>query len=413
MTDGYRIFVGIDWGTEQHAVWVTDVTGRLVGERRVEHTGAGLAELVEWVTRLAAGEPSAAAVALEMPRGPVVDAVLERGCHVYAINPKQLDRFRDRFSVAGAKDDARDAEVLSSALRTDGHAFRRLQVDDPLTIQLREFSRQDTELGDDLRRLTNRLRDHLVRTWPELLRLVPAADEPWLWTLLQRAPTPDDTRRLRPRQLQQLVRAHRIRRFTAEDLLTVLRTARVPLASGVREGVRVRILDLVAQLPVLARQRRAAERRLAELLDAMTGDPGSEGGREQTDVAILQSLPGIGTRIAATLLADAADALRKRDYHALRQLGGVAPVTKRSGKTCVVIRRYACDRRILRAFHVWARGCVQHDERCRAHYAQLRRTGHNHSRALRGVTDRMLAVLVAMLKNRTLYDAARRRQRVA
>jgi transposase len=413
MMETYQIFVGIDWGTEQHAVCVTDPMGRRMGERRFDHSGVALADLVQWITGFAGGEAAHVAVALETPRGPVVDALLERGCHVFALNPKQLARFRDRFSVAGAKDDARDAAVLSSALRTDRPVFRLLQVDAPITLQLREFSRQNTELGEDLRRLTNRLRDHLVRTWPEILRLVPAADEPWLWTLLKRAPTSLDARRLSSRQLEQLVRMHRIRRFTADDLRAVLHAPSVSLAPGLREGVRVRLLDLVEQLPVLARQRAAAERRLAQTLDTMTTGPDEESGREQTDAAILQSLPGIGTRIAATLLADAADALQRRDYHALRQLGGVAPVTKRSGKTCVVLRRHACDRRVLTALHLWARGCVQRDPRCRAHYARLRQAGHNDARALRGVTDRMLAVLVAMLKHRTMYDPAQRELRVA
>jgi len=44
---------------------------------------------------------------------------------VYGINPKQLDRFRDRFTVAGAKDDRRDAHLLGDSLHTDRHAFRR------------------------------------------------------------------------------------------------------------------------------------------------------------------------------------------------------------------------------------------------------------------------------------------------
>src|SRR5204863_9464647 len=47
-------------------------------------------------------------------------------------NPKQLDRFRDRFTVAGAKDDRRDAHVLADSLRTDRHAFRRLSNDEPV-----------------------------------------------------------------------------------------------------------------------------------------------------------------------------------------------------------------------------------------------------------------------------------------
>jgi len=51
------------------------------------------------------------AVAIEVPRGAIVELLVERGFQVFAINPKQLDRFRDRHTVAGAKDDRRDAFV--------------------------------------------------------------------------------------------------------------------------------------------------------------------------------------------------------------------------------------------------------------------------------------------------------------
>jgi transposase len=413
MSESYRIFAGIDWGAQTHQVWVTDATGERVGERMVPHTGAAIAELAEWLVGLAEGTASAVAVALEVPRGPLVETLLERGCHVFAINPKQLDRFRDRFSVAGAKDDRRDARVLSSAIRTDRIAFRHLEVEDPRTIQLREYSRQDTELGEDLRRLANRLRDHLLRTWPELLQLVPAADERWFWALLKLAPTPAEGNPLRPTRLRQVLRQHRIRRVTAEELVTILRAPSVRLAPGVREAVRTRILDTVDQLQVVERQRHHAERRLVDALEAMTKGADGEQIREHSDVTVLQSLPGIGTRIAATMLAEAARPLRDRDYHALRVLGGLAPVTKRSGKSCVVIMRYACDHRLQTALYHWAKVCIQRDARSRAHYRQLRQAGHFHARALRGVADRMLAVLVAMLKTHTLYDANRRRQRAA
>ena len=57
--------------------------------------------------------------------------------------------FRDRFTVAGAKDDSRDAHVLGDSLRTDRHAFRRLSVDDPVIIELREWSRMAEDLQQE------------------------------------------------------------------------------------------------------------------------------------------------------------------------------------------------------------------------------------------------------------------------
>ena len=187
----YRFYVGIDWATQAHRVVVLDAERRPLHDRTVLHAGGALETFVHWLAEdVAAGVASDVAVALEVPRGAIVDTLLARGCHVFALNPKQLDRFRDRYTVAGAKDDRRDAQVLASALASDQPAFRRLAPEHPLLLELRELSRLEDDLRDEVGRLTNRLREQLHRYFPQLLQLVPAADEPWLWALLARAPTP-------------------------------------------------------------------------------------------------------------------------------------------------------------------------------------------------------------------------------
>ena len=114
-------FAAVDWGSAQHQACILDAAGGIVGERAFPHGGAGLAALCDWLVFLA-GDASAVAVAIEVPHGPVVDALLDRGFGVHAINPKQLDRLRDRFSVAGAKDDRRDARGATPGLRRPGCA---------------------------------------------------------------------------------------------------------------------------------------------------------------------------------------------------------------------------------------------------------------------------------------------------
>ena len=138
------------------------------------------------------------------------------------------------------------------------------------------------------------------------------------------------------------------------------------------------------------------------------GTESPEGQRhEQRDVEILRSLPGVGRIVLATLLAEASQPLRHRDYHALRTLSGVAPVTRRSGKRCVVVMRQACHMRLRAAVYHWARVAVQHDPISRARYAELRKRGHSHGRALRSVGDRLLAVACAMLRTATSFDPSR------
>src|SRR6185312_11940870 len=109
-------------------------------------------------------------------------------------------------------------------------------------------------------------------------------------------------------------------------------------------------------------------------------------------------MPGLGRIILAVLLAEVWQPLRRRDYHALRTLSGVAPVTRSSGKRCIVLMRQACHLRLRTAVYHWARVAIQHDTRSRSRYAELRQRGHSHGRALRSLADRLLAVACAMLK---------------
>ena len=183
-------FVGVDWGSQTHQACVIDVAGKLLGERAFEHGGQGLSEMADWVLSVAAGEADQVGVAIETPRGPVVESLMERGLAVHAINPKQLDRFRDRISPAGAKDDRRDARVLASALRTDPHCLRRLEPADPAIVELREWSRISEELTRERTRQANRMREQLWRYYPQLLAAT--SDDiaaPWALDLCRRLPT--------------------------------------------------------------------------------------------------------------------------------------------------------------------------------------------------------------------------------
>jgi transposase len=79
-------------------------------------------------------------------------------------------------------------------------------------------------------------------------------------------------------------------------------------------------------------------------------------------------------------------------------------VTRRSGKSCIVVRRYACNQRLRNATYHWAQNAIQHDAASRAKYDALRAKGHGHARALRSVIDRLLSVACAMLNSGTLFN---------
>ena len=361
-----------------------------------------MAALCDWLVSVA-GAAGAVAVAIEVPHGPVVDALLDRGFAVYAINPKQLDRLRDRASVAGAKDDRRDARVAAAGLRTDPHLFRRVAVGDPAVIELREWSRLAEELQQERVRLGHRIRQQLWRYYPQLLELADDVTAEWILTLWTMAPTPAKAARLRETTIARLLSQHRIRRVDARTALGILRQPALRVAPGVTEAAVLHLHSLVARLRLATREVRRAERKLDELCAALTRSE-TAAGDGPCDAAILASLPGVGRSTLAALLTEAAGPLARRDCAALRTLSGVASVTKRSGKSCVVVMRQAAQARLRQAVFHWARVAVQNDPKSRNRSEALRARGHSSGRALRGVADRLLEVACVLLRRRVLFD---------
>lgn len=408
MENEFRHFVGIDWAMEEHQVCVIDGKRKVVDERVVKHTGTAIAELATWLGTL--GDPKSIAVAIETPHGAVVEMLMERGFTVFHLNPKQLDRFRDRHRVSGVKNDRLDAFVLADALRTDQPSFHQVVMAEDDVQLLRELVRADDELVKEANGLANRLREQLLRFFPQVLELCPSLDEPWVWALLELLPTPDSAAKAKESAVAKLLSYHRIRRIGAREVLATLGKPPLRVGAGTVLAASARIRLLLPRLKLVSEQRRAVEKDVKQLLQKLAEKEPSEGQVcEHRDVTILLSLPGVGWKVTATMLAEADEALAARDYSALRALAGVAPVTKQTGKNKKgrPEMRRAANSRLRNAHYHWARVAAQTDPHAKAQYAALRSKGHSHGRSLRGVADRNLRVLMAMLRGGTLYDPTR------
>jgi len=430
--------VGIDSGSREHVVRMLDAGCHSVGKHKFEHSGRGIGTLIDWVLKGCNGEPNRVAVATEAPHGPVVEGLLERGCGMYAMNPKQMAGFRGRMSPAEVKDDERDAWILAQTLRVDTYAYRRVELGGALYVRLRDLSRTRQKIEKEIVRLTNYLWQHLHRYFPQMLG-VGSMEEAWVRELWKRAPSPERAQRLTQRWVAQLLRTHRISRTSAAAVLQALQAPPVPAAPGVVESAIAQIEYALPRLTLLMDQRKRCERELEALLQEMQDEPapdpgapaalsaeglcleeradqdalapadqpGEENAQPPSDVAVILSCPGAGVMVASSLLSEAPDLIRDRDYAALRCHGGTAPVTCQSGTVRRVTMRYACNPRIRNGVRNWALKSLRSDPNSRAYYDDLRAAGVHHERALRSVADRWLRILTAMLREHSLYDPTR------
>ena len=128
------LFVGDDWSEDHHDVEIVDSTGRKLAARRLPEGMAGMGRLHGLLAGHAeADDPDGVrvVVGIETDQGTWVQALLAAGYEVFAVNPRQVARYRERHSMSGAKSDPSDAHVLAETVRLDGAHHRRDGGGDP------------------------------------------------------------------------------------------------------------------------------------------------------------------------------------------------------------------------------------------------------------------------------------------
>jgi hypothetical protein len=120
------LFVGDDWAEQYHDVQIQRADGRRLAAARLPEGAAGVARLHVMISRCSAddGDAEQVLIGIETDRGPWVPALTAAGYRVYAINPLQVGRHRERTRVSGAQSDRADAHLLADMVRIDAHRLR-------------------------------------------------------------------------------------------------------------------------------------------------------------------------------------------------------------------------------------------------------------------------------------------------
>jgi transposase len=390
--------VGLDWGSEKHAVCVVDGAGKVVAHFEVAHNAAGLAELLARLTKLA---PAAELpIAIERPSGLIVDALVDAGHVVVPIHPNVVKACRPRYRAAGGKNDLGDAYLLADVLRTDGHRFRPLSPQSDALKALRAFVRTRDDLVAERIALANQMRALLESFWPGAAEIFAEVDSPIALAFIERYPTPKSAASLGPKRLASFLAQHQYcGRRSPEDLLERLRAAPAGLARGAEANAKGELVRMLARLLETLRAQLALltariEHEVAQLAD----------GR------IVMSFPRAGRINAAQILAELGDVRERfQTEDQLAAEAGVCPVTYESGKSRGVGFRWACNKRLRSAITTWADNSRRSSPWANDVYARARARGCDHPHAVRVLARAWIRVLWRAWTSKTPYDAAQHR----
>ncbi|MHA6785251.1 IS110 family RNA-guided transposase [Pseudonocardia saturnea] len=393
------LFVGDDWAEDHHDVEVQDASGRRLGKARLPEGVAGVARLHALIGQFADPEDGSGQgqvlVGIETDRGPWVAALVTAGYRVFAINPMQVARYRERHTTSGAKSDAGDAHALADMVRSDAHQLRPVAGDSDLAEGIKVVARAHQTMIWDRQRQVLRLRSALREFFPAALEAFDDLTATDTLELLGAAPDPEAGARLSRSRIAGALKRARRRDVAekAERVQTVLRAPALRQPAVLTEAYAIAVGSLVAVIEVLNTQ-----------IAALQGQVEAHFGRHPA-VEIHRSQPGLGEILGARVLGEFGDAPhRYHDARARKNYAGTSPITRASGKKTVVLARYARNDRLADALHQQAFCALRSSPGARAYYDTLRARGTGHHAALRQLGNRLVGILHGCLKTGRLYD---------
>jgi transposase len=392
------IFVGVDWAEDDHDVTVIDAEGAVLGRARVPEGLDGVGRLHALVGEHVE-DPGEVVVGIETDRGLLVASLVAAGYQVYAVNPRSVDRYRDRHGLSGAKSDGRDSKTLADMVRTDRHNLRPVAGDSDLAEAVKITARAHQSLIWARQRQVNALRSALREYYPgALAALGTDLAHPDALAVLAKAPTPELGRRLSTAQIASALRRAGRRRNVdarAAAIRDALRAPQLAAPAAVADAYGDTAKALVGVIVALTAQIGELEAALADRFE------------QHPDAEILRSLPGLGIVLGARVLGEFGDdPNRYPDAKGRKNYAGSSPITKQSGKSRVVLARFVRNRRLADALTWWAFCSLSASPGARAFYDRHRAAGDTHHQALRALSNRWVGILHGCLRHHSAYDEA-------
>jgi transposase len=394
----YDLLIGLD-RSDRHAdlCYLDPATGR----RWHERLDTAPERLHDWLAQLRQQFPQArVALCLERPAGDLLPFLETYAwLTLYAINPLTLQKFREAFVTSRAKDDTKDADYLAELLLSHPDKLTPWAPDDPATRRLQHLIVHRRAVVDERTGLTNRLQALLKQYFPQALDL--CGEDLWrplATAFLLKWPTLQALQKARPQTLRQFYYVHGSRSQTliAERLERLAQAVPLTDETALLESFALRVQLIARELALVTRAVADFDARIAA---AYATHP---------DHAIFASFPGAGPVLGPRLLASlGADRERYPDARALPCYSGVAPVTKQSGGTHHVHRRYRCPLFLRQSFHEYAKESILWCRWAAAYYWQQREKGASHHTAVRALAYKWQRILWRCWQTSTPYDDAR------
>jgi transposase len=393
---GFAALIGLDWGSEEHALCLHDCTS---GERETSTLAHTPEAVAQWAAALGKRFPNGKiALCLEQAKGALISALMAYPFLVlYPVNPATAARYRQAFKTSRAKSDPSDAQVCLELLLQHRAKLTPWRPEDLQTRQLARLLEHRRGAVDLRTLLSNMLRDALKSYYPQALEL--AGQDlfaPLACQFLLQWPSLQQLQKARKETIRKFYYAHRCRRLDLINKRLEAIAQMTPLSPdpALVEPAKVQVQMLARQLLQLAVALKEYDARIAQLF------------AQHADAFIWESFPGAGPTLAPRLCSSfGTQRSRYQSAAAIQQYSGIAPVTERSGKNQHwVHRRWARPHFIHQSFFEYAKQSVLHCAWAKLFLQEQLAKGKKHPTAVRALAFKWQRIMFVCWRDRVAYD---------
>ena len=312
-------------------------------------------------------------------------ALVDDGFNVSVYNPYQIKAYRGAYNNRKQKNDIIDSIIIADYLRVFGMKDSKLPQED--LMALKQFTRFRSNIVENVSSIKVQVIGLLDKVFPEYKDFFCDVFGVTSKQILLNCPTPDDIIRISTTKLANLLSKNSRGKFGKDDALNMKEVAKSSF--GIKfttDACSFEIKQLINQVIFLESQLEDVDKQISELYNKLDSH--------------LLSVPGIGIKLAPTILAEIGDINNFDKPSKLIAFAGVDPSENQSGNKLSTNNKLSKrgSPYLRHAIYTASLVAISNEPKLRSYYDKKINEGKHHFVALAGISRKLLTIIYYILK---------------
>ena len=389
------VSVGIDVAKDKHDCFIQNSEGEVLAEVfTISNNMDGFHTLLEKIQACIAPQDKIR-VGLEATGHysyNLLGFLLDNGLATYVLNPLRTNLYRKSLSLRKTKTDRVDARTIASMLLSDA-GLKPYTNTAYHNEELKSLTRYRFDKVKERAKLKSSVSRLVCILFPELEKLVPTLHMVSVYALLEEFPGAKQVAAAHLTRLKALLETASKGRYKRDMAVEIREAARNSIGSRM-PAKSLELQHTIRLIRELNAEITEIEEQIQSIMDVLNSP--------------ITTIPGLGFRMAAVILAEVGDFTRFNSPDKLLAYAGMSPSTYQSGqlKNCYPHMEKRGSRYLRYALYNAAKYVCHWDPTFAAYLAKKRAEGKHYNIAISHAAKKLVRLIFALEKSRRPYCSA-------